>query len=68
MDFDAPVEDLDTINERLKMEEDIIRNVIVRKRAELGRPCDDQDCDYGELTDENRERNMKYRKQYMKYL
>ena len=68
MDFDAPVEEIGAISRRIKTDRDLIRRVIMRKSFEAGRPCNDVDCDFGELTDENRERNKKHREKYMQYL
>ena len=68
MNFDAPKSVLSQLHDHLKRDLDVIRGSVFRKEKILSKPCDDHDCDYGELTEDMRRRNNIYFKTLIKKL
>lgn len=56
INFDGPVEAVKPIKDFMTRDIDIIRPRVLRKENEVGRPCHDGTCDFGELDDEKRRR------------
>ena len=56
VNFDSSVAPLASLRELLNRDLDIVRPRILRKEQELGRPCERAPCEFGELTDDLRQR------------
>ena len=57
VNFDAPKTTLEPLKDHIKRDLDILRGGVIRKHILTEKPCDNHDCDFGELTDEMVRRN-----------
>ena len=65
MQFDSPNSVILPIKSVVGKNADILRPRIYRREVEHGRPCNQQPCDFGELTNEIRQRVSKAERQYI---
>lgn len=68
INFDSPADAIKPIKDYMTRDSDIIRPRVLRKEEEVGRPCQDGPCDFGELDDEKRRRLRLNLKNYVKKL
>ena len=68
MYFDAPNTILEPVKDHVKRDVDVLRGSVVRKEIITEKPCENHDCDFGELTDEMRKRNHHWYKDLIKKL
>lgn len=68
MSFDCPHQTLLPMKEQLAQDRSVIRPRILREEEELGRPCDEHVCAFGELTDDLRKILEHWDQKYIKKL
>ncbi len=68
MNFDSQTSLLPILKEHLQRDPDVIRPRILRKEQETGRPCADEPCTFGELTEESRKKLRKNLRGYVEKL
>ncbi|KAK2154699.1 hypothetical protein LSH36_260g05075 [Paralvinella palmiformis] len=66
--FDSPSEVLPAMRDHCRRDSDVIRPRILRREMELGRPCDHEQCEFGEMNEDLRKRLQINLNKYVKKL
>merc|ERR1712018_317725 len=68
INFDSPNQAVPEVKNALSEDLDVVRRAVLRREVELGRPCDEKACHFGELTDASRQELIRDTAKYIKKL